>query len=217
VITYPHIDQKSEQWQILRAGIPTASEFDRILRVYNKKTGEQTAENLNKIKTYATRKVAEIYLKRPIQKELFTRSMEFGSIQEETAVRLYEMTYKLKTETVGFITDDNGHYGCSPDRLVGDDGLLEVKAPDEDTHMGYLLDPQSLVDRYWHQSQGQLHVCTDREWVDMYSFNPEMPPVVSRVYRDTAYQQKLSDDLAAFRNIMGGMILNLQEKGYIKL
>lgn len=217
MIVYPEIDQRSTEWEMLRAGIPTASEFDRVLREYGKKDGVETARSKEKIRKYAVQKVAEIFLKRPVTKGIYTRSMELGTIEEESAIRLYEMTYRLKTEKVGFITDDWGRYGCSPDRLVGTDGMLEVKRPDEDTHMGYLCDPQLLVDEYWHQSQGQLFICTDREWVDMYSFNPEMPPVVYRVTRDEKYQARLKDDLEAFRDVMNGMVEKLTEQGHFKV
>lgn len=210
------IDQRSELWDRLRAGIPTASEFDRVLREYNKK-GEQTAANIGKIEKYAHRKVAELFLKRPVKKELYTRSIEWGQIQEENAVMLYELTYNLKTETVGFVTTDDGHFGASPDRFVDGNGMMECKAPDEDTHISYLINPDKLAKAYEHQTQGQLFVCDERDWVDLYSYHPEMPPVVIRIERDPEYQARLAEDLENFRTVMNGMIERLVEQGHMKL
>lgn len=213
---YKEIDQRSEVWDQLRAGIPTASEFDRVLREYGKK-GDQTAQNIAKIEKYAYRKVAELFLKRPVKKELFTRSMEWGQIQEESAVGLYELTYGLKTEKIGFVTTDNGWYGASPDRFVEGNGMCEMKAPDEDTHISYMIDPQKLADAYEHQTQGQLFVCDERNWNDLYSYHPEMPPVVIRVTRDKEYQERLAADLENFRAVQNSMIENLVQKGYMTL
>lgn len=216
MITYWEVDQKSERWQKLRAGIPTASEFDKALRVYGK-GGLQSAENKRKIESYATRKVAEILLKRPVQKDIFTRSMEYGSITESTAAKLYEMTNGLQTKIVGFVTTDDGHYGASPDRFVGDVGMWECKCGDDDTHVSYMLNPDKLYKNYEHQTQGQLFVCDEKEWVDLYAYHMEMPPVVIRVTRDKAYQDKLAEDLENFRDVMNGMVEKLISTGYMKV
>lgn len=206
---FENVEQRSELWNNLRAGIPTASEFDKILTEGGKLSKQAEA--------YAVKKVTEIYLKRPIMKELYTRSINRGQIEEETAIWLYEKTTGHTVKKVGFITDDNGHYGYSPDGLIGQCGAIEVKSPDEDTHMAYLLEPEKLVKAYRHQNQGALFVGDELEWIDMWSWHADLPPVRVTVVRDEKYQEQLKDALEGFRALMNGMIETLIEKGHLKL
>ena len=98
---------------------------------------------------------------------------------------------------VGFVLRDDGEVGGSPDRLVGEDGGLEIKNPAMHTHIGYLLDPPSLVADYAPQVQGYLYL-TGRAWWDVLSYNPDLPPLVARVEPDAAFQAALDGALDTF-------------------
>jgi hypothetical protein len=122
--------------------------------------------------------------------------MARGQQLEESAVRAYEFQTGNVTEKVGFVTDDDGNLGCSPDRLIGETGLLEIKVPAPPTHVGYML-TGSIEQDYMPQLQGQL-LLTSRKWVDIVSYCPPFPLVIIRVTRDGSYQTALAEALNQF-------------------
>jgi hypothetical protein len=134
--------------------------------------------------------------------------MERGSRMEAEAVAYYDFQQGVVTERVGFITTDDGRYGASPDRLVGEEGLLEIKVPAPHTHIGYLLG-KGADKTYKPQIQGQLLV-TGRAWVDVMSYNPEMPPALVRVQRDDGFIRDLAKHLDDFCKVMAGYYAQLR-------
>lgn len=190
-----HICQQgSPEWLALRLGIPTASEFDRVVT-------PKKLELASASKAYMCKLLAEWMYGAPL--EAFSGGwMERGKELEPEAVKYYEMDREVETQAVGFISADDGMVGASPDRLVGDVGLLELKCPALETHVGYMLDPQSLLMEYRLQHQGQLWVCADREYIDMMSYSPGFPAVIVRSYRDEVVQKALSTHLLAFVETM---------------
>ena len=103
-------------------------------------------------------------------------------IELEPQARLwYEMAYS-EVEEVGFIwRDESRMAGCSPDGLVGDEGMLELKCPSPAQHVLYLSCPGQLARKYYWQVQGQLWASGQRAWCDIMSFCPGLPEVVERV------------------------------------
>ena len=168
-----NVKQGEEDWLYLRLGIPTASCFDEILTPKELSLSKSS-------KKYMHRLLAEWMYGAPIEAPKPSPWMERGTQLEPEAIRYYEMDRDVETTEVGFVTTDDGMIGASPDRLVGDDGVLEQKCPSLEFHVGYLLDPQSLVDQYRLQVQGQLWVC-QREWADIQSYYPGFPSVIIRV------------------------------------
>src|SRR6266446_9195135 len=114
------VAQYSESYDRLKLGIPTSSNFHKIITPQGKPSKQW--------REYACVLIAERILQRKIE---FYRSpaMEWGLIVEAEAADWYEFDQDVTAQKVGFITDDNHTIGCSPDRLVGDEGLLEIKAP----------------------------------------------------------------------------------------
>ncbi len=106
--------------------------------------------------------------------------MDRGSQMEADAVAFYELQRDCDTVKVGFITNDDGSVGASPDRLVGESGLLEIKVPSEAVHMSYLLGSGSAYEAYKVQMQGQLWV-SGKAFNDSLSFHPELPPALLRI------------------------------------
>jgi hypothetical protein len=82
--------------------------------------------------------------------------MERGLIVEAEAADWHEFDYDVIVQRIGFITDDEHTMGCSPDRLVGDDGLLEIKAPLPQTQVAYWISGE-LSEPFRPRLQGQLY------------------------------------------------------------
>jgi hypothetical protein len=157
--------------------------------------------------------LAERILGRPILKAV-TTWMSRGSQTEAEAVAYYESLRDLDTTKIGFVTNDTGTIGASPDRLVGEDGILEIKVPKESTHTRYLLSG-AVGDEYWPQIQGQLWI-TERAWVDIMSYCPEMPEAVVRVARDGAYIDRLAAAVGAFSAELERLAAAARDRGWIR-
>jgi len=97
---------------------------------------------------------------------------------------------------VGFITDDEHTMGCSPDRVVGGDGLLEIKAPLPHTQVEYWLSGE-VSERFRPQLQGQLYI-SQRHWVDILCWHDVLPKVVVRVEPDDKFIAALDRELQIF-------------------
>ena len=180
-MNYYKVEQRTEAWHKLRLGIPTASEFSNLIT-------PAKAEPSKSSDAYLNRLLAERILGRPLETpetEYMTRGIEL----EDEAVRAYEFQCGVETEPGGFWTRDDGLAGASPDRLIGVDGILEIKCPAIHTHVGYMRS-RKLEDTYRPQLQGQLWL-TGRKWVDVVSYFPGLPLVVIRQLRDEAYIGKL--------------------------
>ena len=195
--------QGSDAWLDARLGIPTASEFDRI--VTPKKLDLSSAAQ-----KYMHVKLAEWMYGAPlVGPDSPDGGYDVGAHGwgrrgkdlEAEAVRYYEMERDVETSAVGLVLTDDGTIGASPDRLVGGDGLLEQKCPAFETHVGYMLDPSSLVAEYRLQVQGQLWVC-EREWCDMQSYYPGFPSVIARVQRDEKVIAALVQHVTSFVETM---------------
>lgn len=197
-----HVPQGSPEWAALRLGRPTASEFARIVT--------PTGKLSEQARTYAHLLVAEELLGRSLVSLDELEWVARGKELEPEAARLYEFEKDMDTEPIGFITTDDGRFGASPDRLVGRDGLLEIKCPAPQTHVGYLIDGFSK--KYAPQVQGQLLV-SEREWTDWMSYHPEMPSKLVRVYRDEPYIALLRQALEIFCNMKDAMLEQARSSG----
>ena len=199
------VRQGSSEWLQLRAGIPTASCFDQILTPKGKPSTQ--AER------YLHTLLAERIMKRPVT-EFVSTWMDRGSQLEAEAVAYYEGLRELDTTKIGFITNDAGTIGASPDRFVGEDGLLEIKVPKEHTHMGYLL-TRAVDAAYYPQVQGQLWV-SGRKWGEILSYHPELPPALVHVERDEGYIALLAAAVGAFSVALERAAVDARERGWIR-
>lgn len=184
-------EQGSPEWFQARLGLPTASGFRRILTPSTLALAAGRVEYLREL-------VAERVLGRPANEDAHGGAWaERGLHLEAQAVRAYERSTGRTTRAVGFCRRDDRLAGCSPDRLVGEDGGLEVKTPAAKTHVGYLLDPDLLVKDYGMQVQGSLWV-TGRAWWDLVSWNPGLREVRIRIAPSEAYVAAFDEHLPAF-------------------
>ena len=166
--------QGSDEWLAARLGKVTASRFDDVLC---KGRGR---------KTYMMKLVAE-QLTGLAQNEYSNAVMERGIEIEPQARTYYEELNECKVESVGFVIKDD-FVGCSPDGLVGDEGLVEIKCPNTTTHIDTILKAK-MPTKYIPQVQGQIWVC-ERKWTDFVSFDPRLkqhPFFCIRIFRDENY------------------------------
>lgn len=178
--------QGSDEWVNARLGIPTASQFGRIFTPGGRPSS--AADD------YLCQLLAERLLGVPV--DVSSEYMERGRGLEPDAVAFYEFERDADTTPVGFVTSDDGLVGCSPDRLVGDDGGLEIKIPSAKVHISYMLEGM-LDGRYKPQVQGGLWV-SGRRWWDTLSYHPGLRPALFRVERDEPYIAALAKEVYAF-------------------
>jgi YqaJ-like viral recombinase domain len=182
------MDQGSADWYAIRHGIPTASQFHKILTP----TGKLSTQ----ARPYMFRLIAERLLNETMDDQLRIEWVERGKIEQPHAAAQFEVVQETKLDWVGFVTTTDGRWGCSPDALVdGRNEAVEVKCPAPWTLLGYHLD--GLGADYKPQVQGQMLV-GEFECVHFYAWHPRMPPFHQVTLPDPLYQQSLRDALERF-------------------
>jgi exodeoxyribonuclease (lambda-induced) len=160
--------QRSTAWFQAHCGNVSASGMEAVLDFTQK--GAAGAKR----KTYFRQKFAELCTGIAIQDNYVSREMLIGIEREPLGIAAYESEEGLMVDTIGFALHDSiPRFGCSPDGLVGDEGLIELKCPLAGTHLQYILDGV-IPDLYLSQIRAQLCV-TGRAWCDFVSFCPEVP------------------------------------------
>lgn len=176
--------QQTEEWDRWRAR-PTASDFYRFVTPAKGQYSSQAT-------AYAATIIAKrmgVYTEPPP-----SFWMTWGLEHEAEAKAAYTHRTGRKIEEVGFcVPDATDAYGCSPDGLIGTDGLLEVKCPAPETLILY-HGAGELPDQYKPQVQGQMLV-TGRKWCDFWAWHPQVTPFLLRVEEDPVYQEKIADCL----------------------
>lgn len=189
------VEQGTAEWLAVRCGVPSASNFDKLVTT----KGELSKQAQKYLYALAAEKVSGIK-EEAFQSQAMTRGIE----TEAEAVEFYELTQGVDVEVVGFCLHESKRFGCSPDRLVGKEGLLEVKCPLPHTHVEYLLE-NNLEKDYFQQVQGQLLV-TGRKWCDLLSYSRGLKPLIVRVQRDEKFLAALSSALETFCNDLEAVV-----------
>ncbi len=182
-------EQRSEQWYLSRIGMPTASEYATVMA-----TGRGGGESKTR-RTYMLKLAGEIITRKPM--ENYTNAyMERGVIMEDEARDFYEFINGGSLTRVGFII--NGQTGCSPDALIGNKGMLEIK-----TALPHILIDLLLRDEFppehKAQCQGGLWVA-EREWIDIAIYWPGLPLFVKRAYREDKYIAEIAAAIDQFND-----------------
>lgn len=190
--------QNSGEWYRIRSGLATASNFKLILAKGEGKTR----------KSYMNRLAAEIITGEPL--ENFTSpAMARGQALEDEARAYFSFLMGAQPTPVGFIR--NGKVGCSPDSLLGNSGLLEIK-----TQRGDLLIETLLKDEFPSehraQVQGQLWVA-EREICHLIVFWPGMPPFIKTVGRDEPYIADLAAAVERFNEELAEVVERIKSYG----
>lgn len=178
-------DQGSPEWFRARMGMPTASEFSTVLAKGEGKTR----------KTYMMKLAGELLTGEPMD-SYSNFHMERGKEMEAEARDFYAFSTNDELTRIGFIV--NGLKGCSPDSLVGSEGMVEIK-----TTLPHLLIPLLLKGEFppehKAQCQGGLWVA-DRGWIDLCVYWPKLPMFKIRAVRDNGYIANLSGEVDRFND-----------------
>ncbi len=193
--------QNTDEWLKNRLGKITASCFSKVLT----KGGGVTRRK------YMIQLAVERLTNRK-EERYFSKEMEWGTMKEPEARGAYELISGAEVEQVGFIEID-GMIGCSPDGLVGEDGLLEIKCPNTSTHLDTFT-KDDMPSNHKDQVQGQMMV-TGREWVDFVSFDPRLPYksqyFCKRIMRDDEYiDSELIPGIVGFSRDLDKLIIKLK-------
>lgn len=169
-------EQYSREWWDLRRGVPTGSEFKRIITA---KTHALAAAH----EEYIHQLIGDLYDPDYGSKDEFaTLAMRRGSMMEPESRAAFEMFTEMTAKQIGFCMHDSGRFGCSPDAVLPDGTGLELKNPTAKIHTGWLLGG-SLPDEHKAQVHGSMVVTGAPHWWFM-SYRPMMPPLILKVERD---------------------------------
>lgn len=191
VYTHEQCQQGSAEWFDLRKGIPTSSEFFKVMAKVGPRGGTSHKEYVMRA-NYLRILAGEIVTGEPHEAEwLGNRHTERGKAREDEARALYSLTHGVEPERIGFVR--NGNCGCSPDSFVPGGGL-ELKDVLPHRQIERLQDGTLPSEHRW-QVIGSLLVCEDREFWDFASHCRGLPLFEVRTYRD-----KVQAELAELRD-----------------
>ena len=187
------IVQGTPEWFAARCGKVTAS---RVADVIAKTKTGWGAGRAN----YAAELIAE-RLTGCTAPSFSNAAMQWGTDTEPFARTAYSERFATEVAEIGFVDHPEiAMTGASPDGLIGDDGMLEIKCPNTATHLD-TLQSQTVPGKYITQMQWQM-ACCGREWCDFASYDPRLPPhlrlFVKRVPRDVSLILELETEVTAF-------------------
>jgi putative phage-type endonuclease len=201
------MEQRSTEWFAARLGKVTAS---RVADVIAKtKTGYSTSRD-----NYMAQLVCERMTS--TQAESYNNAaMQWGTDQEPLARAAYEAAADVLVDEIGFVVHPTiVNAGASPDGLVGDVGLIEIKCPNTATHIETVL-TDKVPAKYITQMQWQM-ASTGRKWCDFVSFDPRMPEglqlFIQRVDFDVDYVKMLEAEITGFLAELETKIEKLNER-----
>ena len=195
-------EQRSEEWYRVRMGIPTSSMFGTVMA-----SGRGGAESKTRRK-YMLQLAGEILTGEPM--ESYTNAdMERGRAMEDEARNMYAFLADYDLQRIGFLRC--GRKGCSPDALLGKQGMVEIKT----TLPHLLIDIHLRKDfppEHKPQCQGNLWVA-QREWIDIAIYWPKMPLYVERIYRDDKYIGALEQAVDEFNAELADVVQRMRRVG----
>lgn len=200
------IEQGSAEWLQARCGLITASKISDVMA-----KGRGNAPSATRA-TYMGTLAAERLSGNPV--EHFTSSaMDWGTETEPQARAQYSMRTGEMIAEVGFVPHPSiVNAGASPDGLVGELGLVEIKCPNTATHIANLRGA-TIKSGYMLQMQWQM-ACTGRKWCDFVSFDPRMPDhlamKITRVPRDNEKITEITAEVSKFEGELVAMIAELE-------
>lgn len=199
--------QRTEEWFSARLGRVTASRIADVCA--RTKSGWGAGR-----KNYMAELVAERLT--GVRTEGFTNAaMQWGTDIEPEARVAYEFYRGATVVETGFVPHPSiADTGASPDGLVGEDGLIEIKCPNTATHLETLLGSE-LPQKYFLQMQWQM-ACTGRQWCDFASYDPRLPEsmrlFVDRVKRDDTAITSIEKDVIGFLTELRDTVHRLRSK-----
>ena len=197
---FEDIEQGTDEWFAIRAGIPTGSMFKEVIAKKGPRGGVPKGRQ-----TYMYKLAGEIITGEPMD-SYSNFDMELGKEREAEARSLYELVKEVEVEQVGFIKEDG--YGVSPDGLIGTDGMFETKNAAAHVQVARLLDG-GMPAEHVAQVQGQL-LTAQRSWCGFMSYCRGMPPLILRIERDEEYIASLKYEIAEFNDELAARVENIR-------
>ncbi len=200
------IIQLSPEWFAARIGKVTASKIADIMAKTKSGWGASRANYLAQLVCERlTGQVAESYS---------NAAMAWGTENEPSARSAYCFLNDVEVTEIGFVDHPTiAMSGASPDGLICDDGLIEIKCPNTATHIEFLLSG-NIPEKYRLQMTWQM-ACTGRQWNDYASFDPRLPAdlqlKVVRLHRDNAAITTLENEVAKFLAELDSKLSQIQQ------
>jgi hypothetical protein len=198
------VEQNTRDWLLARCGMPTASCFDKVLAQPRKGASESKTRN-----DYLYQLADEVIYGDPV--DSYTNAdMERGKAMEAEACSIYALENDAIPQQVGFVKNHDLRAGCSPDRFIGTDGLLQVKTSYPKLWVPHVIHG-TFPAEHVPQIQGELLV-TGRKWCDLMIYWPGRYPHIVRVLPDPEYQAKLALALKAFNKELDIIVAAMRTK-----
>ena len=201
------MEQRTDEWFAARLGKVTASKVSDVVAKTKSGYGASRA-------TYMSQLLVERLT--GTRTEFYSNAaMQWGTDTEPQARAAYEFITNNSVIEEGFIPHPTIEMsGASPDGLVNDDGMLEIKCPNTSTHVQTLLN-EKIPKKYVDQMQWQM-ACAEREWCDFVSFDPRMPEgndfFCTRLKRDDKRIADLESEVTDFLDELSTQIVKLNER-----
>lgn len=200
---YPDLEQGSEEWLELRRGMVTASTVGQLLTATGRPASNDTSRR------FTLSLVAE-RITGCIEPVWVNDDMLRGQLDEPIARDLYQQHFaegEIVSESGFLVRDDWGfRLGYSPDGLVGETGLIEIKAPRAKGHIATTLAGEMPA---YHMPQVQAGLLVSgREWCDFVSYHGGLPSFVTRVYPDPKWAEAIVEAVTAFEQQAAEMVTN---------
>ena len=196
---FESLEQGSEAWRQARCGVLTASVIGKLITPGGKVADNQTSRGLIR------EIVAERITGRPEDMPT-TRDMERGTLDEPYARDIYAEHKDVEVEEVGFMVRDiDGHkLGYSPDGVIADDGLLEIKSRKPRLQIQYIMDGNIPHDHMAQMQAGML--VAGRDWCDYAAYSGGLHMPIRRVHKDSMWQQAIRDAVWGFEHAAADLI-----------
>jgi putative phage-type endonuclease len=201
------LEQQTPEWYTMRKGMVTGSRVaDIVTRL--KKGGYSAARQ-----TYLM-EIACARLTGLMPDHHVSPAMEWGIANEPFARAAFELANDCMVESIGFaIHPKIEYFGASPDGLIGEEGVLEIKCPTSDTHLSYILAGVVPVE-YCPQMLAEM-ACTERQFCDFVSFDPRMPEnlqlFMRRFHRDDKLIAMMEEEVQIFLGEVEGMLETINQ------
>lgn len=207
IIDFP---QGSAEWAAARAGRVTASRIADVLsRARDRKSEGATRAN------YKAQIIAEILTGKPQEDDYTNQWMDDGVENEPFAKATYETVAGVFVDPLPFVVHPRlDRAGASPDGLIGDKGMVQLKCPKPATHIGYCL-ARVVPSKYEPQMHWEM-ACCEREWSDFVSYCPALPAplnlFVVRLPRNSSEERRITAEVAQFNREVDEIIEKLTGK-----
>ncbi len=207
-------EQGSQMWAELRCGIVTASRCADVIAMTKK--GEEKAER----RYYRSELICERLTGIPYpQSAQYARAVQWGKEHESDARATYELKMGVLVDVMGFVMHPTiDRFGCSPDFLVGDVGMGQIKCPDTATHIEWIRQG-SVPLEHVPQMLAEM-ACCERDWCDFVSYDCRLPEpyqlFVRRLCRDEKLVTTLEVEVQHFNSEIDDVLAELSQAKVVR-